>query len=124
MNIDKFGHHVHKRLRLMTVSDKALLRSENGDYDLQFSRLKGVTKPLTADDAVNKQYVDQSFTNFYDKKDLGQIFYAKKDLDQILNTIKVQIQNLNAQLRLNFYTKQEVENIVKHTNNDKGTNRE
>lgn len=113
MNIDKFGHHVHKRLRLVTVSDKALLRSENGDYDLQFSRLKGVTKPLTADDAVNKQYVDQSFTNFYDKK----------ELDQILNTIKVQIHNLNAQLRVNFYTKQEVDTIVKHTNNDKGTNR-
>jgi hypothetical protein len=114
MNIDKFGHHVHKRLRLITVSDKALLRSENGDYDLQFSKLKGVTNPLTADDAVNKQYVDESLNDFYNKK----------ELDQILNTINVQIHNTYAQLRVNFYTKQEVDTIIKHINNDKGTNSE
>lgn len=62
MNIDKFGHHVHKRLRvseLLDFQDKALLKKDSGEYDLQSSALKGVKRPQFADEAVNKEYLDE-----------------------------------------------------------------
>lgn len=117
MNIDKFGHHVHKRLRLSEVSEfknKALLRSDNGDYDLQSSRLKGVADPSSPDDAANKQYVDRLARNIYDKKHLDSLF-------EIINSQIIQIFN---QLRINFYTKEDIEGILNNLNGGKRTSRE
>lgn len=62
MNVDKFGHHVHKRLRLensLFWPSNVLTKSVEGEYNLQSSRLKGVKLPVSPDDAVNKEYVDQ-----------------------------------------------------------------
>lgn len=117
MNIDKFGHHVHKRLRVSEVCEfknKALLRSDNGDFDLQSSRLKGVVNPSSPDDVVNKQYVDELVQNIYDKKHLDSIF-------EIINS---QISQLFNQLRINFYTKKELEGILNNFNNGQRTSRE
>jgi hypothetical protein len=115
MNIDKFGHHVHKRLRVSEFSelnDKALLRTENGDFDLQTSRLKGVACPELPNDAVNKQYVDQLFHNIYEKKKLDSLF-------EIINS---QILLLSRQLKLNFYTKKETDDILNRLSNVEKTN--
>lgn len=117
MNIDKFGHHVHKRLRASEVSElnnKALLRTEKGDFDLKSVRLKGVANPLSPDDAVNKQYIDQ----------LIQKYYEKSHLDSVLKTINSHIYQLANQLKLNFYTKEETDFILSHSNNDKRTSSE
>lgn len=116
MNVDKFGHHVHKRLRLSEVGeikDNALLRTENGDFDLQSSRLKGVVIPVSPDDAVNKQYVDHIALNTYDKIKLESMF----------QTINSHISQLANQLRLNFYTNKEIDSMLSELNNDKGRNR-
>lgn len=55
MKIDKFGHHVHKRLRLVeyinTLND-TLVKTDKGHYDLKLSKLKGLTSPNEADEAV------------------------------------------------------------------------
>jgi hypothetical protein len=115
MNIDKFGHHVHKRLRVSQFSefnDKALLRTENGDFDLQTSRLKGVAFPELPNDAVNKQYVDHLIQNNYEKKKLDSLF-------EIINS---QILHLSRQLQLNFYTKKEIDNILIRLSNVEKTN--
>lgn len=107
MNIDKFGHHVHKRLRVSEgteLNDKVLLRTENGDYDLKSLRLRGVVNPISPDDAVNKQYVDQIIQNMY----------QKEHLDSLFETINSQVHQLLNQLRINFYTKQEINTILKH----------
>lgn len=117
MDIDKFGHHVHKRLRAGEISElkyKALLRTEAGYFDLKSSRLKGVVNPLSSDDAVNKQYVDECIQNIYEKK----------YIDSLFNTINNQIRQLATQLKLNFYTKKEIDDIFKKLNNDKTTNSE
>lgn len=117
MNIDKFGHHIHKRLRTGEVQElkyKALLRTEAGHFDLKSLRLKGVVKPLSSDDAVNKQYVDEYIENMYEKK----------YIDSLFNTINNQIHQLVTQLKLNFYTKKEIDDILKKINNDKTTNSE
>lgn len=117
MNVDKFGHHVHKRLRVSEVSElkhKALFRSENGDYDLHSARLKGVLKPLSPDEAANKQYVDQLLQNTY----------QKKHVDSLFEVINSQIIQLSTQLKLNFYTNKEIDKILENLKNDKRTNRE
>jgi hypothetical protein len=117
MNIDKFGHHVHKRLRVSEVSElkyKALLRTEAGHFDLQSLRLKGVVEPLSPDDAVNKQYVDKYIQNTYEKK----------YLDSMFDTINGQILHLASQLKLNFYTNKEIDRILKNKYNDKRANSE
>lgn len=115
MNIDKFGHHVHKRLRTGDISElkyKALLRTEAGHFDLQSMQLRGLAKPLSPDSAVSKQYVDQYIHNMYDKK----------YLDSMFETINEQIQHLASQLRLNFYTNKEIDHILKNINYEKRTN--
>lgn len=117
MNIDKFGHHVHKRLRLPEVcelNDKTLLRTENGDFDLKSSRLKGVANPLSSDDAVNKQYIDE----------LIQKYYEKTNIDSLLETIYSRIRQIMNQLKLNFYTKREIDAILNHARNGERTSRE
>lgn len=117
MNIDKFGQHVHKRLRAGEMSGlkyKALLLTEAGHFDLKSLRLKGVVKPLSSDDAVNKQYVDEYIRNMYEKK----------YIDSSFNNINNQIQQLASQLKLNFYTKKDIDDILKKLNNDKTANSE
>lgn len=118
MNIDKFGHHVHKRLRSSEIPDlkyKALLKTDEGYFDLKSLQLKGVAKPLSPDDAVNKQYVDQYMQNIYDKT----------YIDSLFDTINNQIHQLVTQLKLNFYTKKEIDNkYLQNLNNGKTTNSE
>jgi hypothetical protein len=116
MNIDKFGHHVHKRLRAYEVSDlnyKALLRTNGACFEGSL-QLKGVAEPLSPDDAVNKQYVDKYIQNMYDKT----------YIDSLFNTINNQIQQLSSQLKINFYTNKEIDNILKNIKNGKATNSE
>lgn len=82
MNIDKFGHHVHKRLRLSELIDfkeNSLVKSEDGSFDLHSSRLTGVGKPLKHDDAVNKQYVDEKISNLCTKTEIKNLVEAIKD---------------------------------------------
>lgn len=76
MNVDKFGHHVHKRLRLSEVIrsfDEALTRSENGVYDLKSTKLTGLTFPTAPTDAVNKEYIDNWSNNFYTKDEVRML---------------------------------------------------
>lgn len=106
MNIDKFGHHVHKRLRMSTVHDpinKGLLLNDAGQYDLkQQSRLIGLQKPLTPDEAVNKDYVDQN----------SKLFCNKHDIFDEIKSIKSQLQLLQKQLEEKC-TRVDVQNIFK-----------
>lgn len=109
MNVDKFGHHVHKRLRLSEIlhlSTNHLVRSETGDFDLQSSRLRGVQEPVAQDDAVNKNYVD------------------KKIADEIIalsNAIKADLLNEIHQLEKKIYTREHIDKIIKELQNGKAT---
>lgn len=113
MNIDKFGHHVHKRLRANNLEYKAFLRTDAGYFEGSL-QLKGVANPSSPDDAVNKQYVDQCIENMYDKK----------YIDSMYNTINNQIYQLANQLKLNFYTNKEIDHIFNTLSNGKTTNSE
>ena len=74
MNVDKFGHHVHKRLRYVPyVQQKVLVESDIGEFDLNLKRLKGVRTPVSADEVVNKEYVDECLSQFYNKKEIDII---------------------------------------------------
>lgn len=97
MNIDKFGHHIHKRLRVSEIfdfHDKALLKKDSGEYDLQLSKLKGVMRPQFPDEAVNKEYLDEVLKSLKQEinakitqifKHFGEQFVSKGELDNKLN---------------------------------------
>lgn len=89
MNIDKFGHHVHKRLRYSN--------NITGEINLQ-SRLKGLKRPTAADEAVNKEYVDHIVKSYITKQDL----YAEI---QKLNTA---IESVLLQCNQKYFTKAEI----------------
>lgn len=85
MNIDKFGHHVHKRFRFAQNYNETLQKSENGDFDLRSSRLKGLKAPLSNDEAVNKEYVDR--INKIIQTNLANIILSLKRVNSILEEI-------------------------------------
>lgn len=79
MNVDKFGHHIHKRMRLSEVfdlTDKTILKSPDGHFNLQNNRLRGVTAPIDADDVANKGYVDQVINKLASKTEV-EVFVSK-----------------------------------------------
>lgn len=100
MNIDKFGHHVHKRFRFAQNYDETLHKSENGDFDLRSSRLKGLKSPLFNDEAVNKEYVD----------------HINKVIQTNLANVLLRLQQINSHLEeidKKFCTKADVIKIIK-----------
>lgn len=108
MNIDKFGHHVHKRLRFSEILDykeNSLVKSENGTYDLQASRLTGVREPTSPDDVVNKKYVDEKLLNLC----------SKEELLVLLKSIKADIADKFRQFETKFGNK----NFTVQKQNDK-----
>lgn len=143
MNVDKFGHHIHKRMRLSELiefNENALLKSENGDFDLKTSRLKGIRSPVDAHDAVNKDYVDRLNANTL--KELNNLTVNKDYVDQLnanmLNkfnnligtlrsqiikdakgtvqtTLKAKIPEVSTHLQDKFYTKAEVDKLLQKT---------
>lgn len=94
MNIDKFGHHVHKRLRQSDTTE--------GDIDLHFARLKGLQLPKSTDEAANKAYVDQLIKSVPTKQEM----YAE------LKKIKNEIDSLLTKFNQKYYTKAEINSIV------------
>lgn len=87
MNIDKFGHHVHKRLRHSSETpQRALVESDIGVYDLQSKRLKGVRLPVSPDDIVNKEYVDKCMSQVYTKQELRLVLEVLQK--EIIATVK------------------------------------
>ncbi|KAG7299655.1 hypothetical protein JYU34_016645 [Plutella xylostella] len=107
MNIDKFGHHVHKRMRVLDPLEcisfnKALFQNESGDYDLKQRRLKGLKLAVDADEAVNKAYVDQN----------NNIYCKREDFLAELKSIKTQISLMQQQLSQKC-SKVDASNIIK-----------
>lgn len=85
MNVDKFGHYIHKRMRLSELfnfNENALLKSDCGDFDLKTSRLTGIRTPVEANDAVNKDYNDQLNANML--KELNSVTVTKDYVDQMI----------------------------------------
>lgn len=107
MNIDKFGHHVHKRLRLSEFSEilsDTLVRSDTGEFDLKSSKLKGVQIPEKDDEAVNKEYVDKSVQAL--KNEMMKI---QSNVRNFLHSLeKITTTNLSKM----YYTKQEIDNMI------------
>lgn len=89
MNVDKFGHHVHKRQRISNSSfldDRALTKSEEGDFNLHSSRLKGTRLPVSPDEVANKQYVDH--INTVIQSNLSNIILTLKRNDSRIKEIE------------------------------------
>lgn len=104
--MDKFGHHIYKRLRLsdfLESIDKplTLVKEENGEIDLQSKRLTGIIIPLKANDAVNKEYVDKQ----------SESYASKQEVHDLFNTIKTDIQNCIQQFKQDFCTKADLNKI-------------
>lgn len=107
MNIDKFGHHVHKRLRLTEYIDTLndyLVKSDTGYYDLKSSKLKGLSFPNEDDEAVNKAYMDKTVEEI------------RKEIQKVNNNVKNYLNSLE-KVTLNristlYYTKTEIDNLI------------
>lgn len=95
MNIDKFGHHVHKRLRAV--------EHVQGDINLNSSRLKGLKSPQSGDEAANKDYVDQT----------TKPFCTKQELNAEIRKIKIEIESLLVQYSQKHYTKSEINSFMR-----------
>lgn len=129
MNVDKFGHHVHKRLRLTELLDfneNALCKSETGDYDLKSTRLKGIRSPVEGDEVVNKDYVDRM--NAHTVQEFNRLFSSLRS--QIIldgqNAVKSYLKTKSSDVLIHFedkfYTKAEVDNLIKNIPNGKTAN--
>lgn len=128
MNIDKFGNFVHKRMRISgsDFADKALIRSQDGNFNFQMNRLKGVSTPIEETDAANKGYVDIALTQFCSKEFV--VDFLKKRENQIINTILKKLNgSLNAQTKLkkdhlssDYISEEDLRNL-KSIKNDKTT---
>lgn len=121
MNVDKFGHYIHKRMRLselFEINDKALLKSESGDFDLKSSRLKGIRSPEEADEVVNKDYVDRLTADI--KQEWDKIFsrlrlgIAIDVQNTVKNTLKANTLEILTQLEDKFYTKSDIDKFLKN----------
>lgn len=113
MNVDKFGHYVHKRLRLSEIldfSNKSLSKTEHGDFDLQQRRLKGIRHPITSDEAVNKEYVDKIIHNYLTKAEVE---------DLVFSTIKKELIKYRTELYTEFCTKRELKHFTDSNKNVK-----
>lgn len=127
MNIDKFGHHIHKRMRLtdiLNVSENSIIKSDNGEFDLQKNRIRGVIDPVDADHVSNKRYIDNKVKDLCNKKDIQKFLDSTKQ--EIMNETQNSIEHLKAYLIL--YIDQNSKNLVtnktdKYHHNDKTTSR-
>lgn len=111
MNIDKFGHHVHKRLRVSEILDMhndTLHKSDTGDFDLKQCRLRGLPVPVSNDEAVNKEFVEFALKQYYEKE-----FDKKVNnlIDSYLKQFKVK---LFEALSLSYYTKNEINHFLQN----------
>lgn len=111
MNIDKFGHHVHKRLRTSDYIDivhNTLQKSVTGDYDLKLAKLRGLTSPKKEDEAVNKAYVDNEILNL--RNEINKVHInVKTYLLQLENLTNKQLSALSSV----FYSKTEIDNLIR-----------
>lgn len=106
MNVDKFGNHVHKRLRLSNIFnsyENALQKSTTGEYDLKQTRLVGLLTPMIGSEAVNKDYLDNKINEELIKNQNNVSLFLK---DLQLNILK--------ELKKNYYTKAEINKILKN----------
>lgn len=122
MNVDKFGHHIHKRMRfseLLEFNENALLKSESGHFDLKKSRLKGIRSPVETDDAVNKDYVDRlcghTMNELNKVTGLLRAQIIKDAQITVQATLKAKIPEVLVQLEDKFYNKEEVQQLLKKT---------
>lgn len=82
MNVDKFGHHIHKRQRFTDIEQNCALKNI-GDLNLsvQYKRLKHLKNPIDLYDAATKEYTDLAIADFWNKN-------IPKVIDQITNKIE------------------------------------
>lgn len=118
MNVDKFGHYIHKRLRLSEIfefNDNALLKSESGEFDLKSSILKGVRSPLDADEAANKEYVDQFRKKIIQELNKLMATLRSKIIMDAHNTyeinLKASISEILSHLNKEFYSKTDINKL-------------
>lgn len=114
MNLDKFGHHVHKRQRLseyLETFNDTIIKSDTGQYDLKSSKLKGLLSPSEDDEAVNKAYVDKIVEELR-----NEIKTLNSNVKQYLKSLEIATSD---RLNKTFYSKTEIDRLIKtKTNNN------
>lgn len=106
--MDKFGHFIHKRLRLpesFEIFEQAL---HKGEIDFLSARLTGVASPLQANDAVNKEYVDKQ----------SESFASKKEVRDIKNSMKSEIKKNIQQFIEDYRAKDNLKNNKNNLKNE------
>lgn len=66
MNVDKFGHHVHKRQRLNEIIriESALKRTDDNNLSVENRRLQNLNSPQESNDAATKEYTDKAISEY------------------------------------------------------------
>lgn len=112
MNVDKFGHHIHKSKRIINnliPASCALKRLSDNNLDAQNKIIKNIKLPVCGTDSANKEYVDKSIEVIY--KNINEKYSTDKELlykslENSHNTIQLLDKKLNESIiRLNNFEK-------------------
>lgn len=101
MNVDKFGHHVHKRQRFGEIIriECALKRTDDNNLSIENRRLQNLSSPQELNDAATKEYTDKAISDFWvnhiKKKYLLDLFFQLDKLENKINSRLDLIENKN-----------------------------
>lgn len=89
MNVDKFGHYLHKRKK---IHDNSVLLKYMSDESLNADNkiIKNLRSPIDDADGATKAYVDESIANS---------FRAIKLLEQLVTEINIKLKSVETQLK-------------------------
>lgn len=112
MNVDKFGHHVHKNKRIknnLMVVECALKHLSDNNLDAQNKIIRNVKLPVYVTDSANKEYVDKSIEDIYkkiDNKNTTDKELLYKSLEKCLKAIQSTDKKLSElNVKLNSFEK-------------------
>lgn len=91
MNVDKFYHHINKRIKTNNSTEQTLILSGNG-FDAQNKVIENVGKPTNACDCATKEYVDKMKIEIL--KNIVTKDYLSKLTNDCLSKIKTNSQYL------------------------------
>lgn len=92
MNVDKFGHYVHKKRKKEIIIECCLKSTNDGNLDAQNKTIKNIASPINCYDCVTKKYVDELENNI--KKKIAELNQMLKEItSQLNNTKKGNIKN-------------------------------
>lgn len=87
MNVDKFGHHINKKIKFNNIYINGCIKlDQRGNFDVENKKISNLQQPSENNDATTKLYVD-TLMNHYSNKIMETL--RKEFQMYVLNDISV-----------------------------------